>query len=302
MSTFRAMNTDVSVIAVGDDEPRITNEVARIFAGAEERFSRFRDDSELSRLNRATGPTSVSREMFDALVAARRYVEMTDGIFDPAIGATLSALGYDRSFAPGALDREADRELDAPRTRTATFLDVQLDPVRSEVTRPAELQLDLGGMIKGRTVDAAAECLPRHGAIDAGGDAVMRGGGRGWVVRVEHPRDATKHVATLRVRDGAVATSAANRRRWRVARSLRHHLVDPRTQASAQTDLLQATVVAPCAELADVLAKTAFVLGAERGRAFLARWARVGAILVPAHGAPIVCGALDLVTLSEGVL
>jgi thiamine biosynthesis lipoprotein len=115
-------------------------------------------------------------------------------------------------------------------------------------------------------------------------------------VEIEDPRDASRRIATLRVRDGAVATSAANRRRWRVARSIRHHIVDPRTQQSATTDLLQVTVVAPTAELADVLAKTVFVLGAERGRAFLARTAAAGAILVPAVGAPIACGAVDVVS------
>jgi thiamine biosynthesis lipoprotein len=292
MSTFRAMNTDVAVVAPGVDEPRVTEAVARIFADAEARFSRFRDDSELARLNRTEGPIVVSAAMFDALVAARRHVEITGGIFDPAIGGTLIALGYDRSFEPGALDRDTD--VAAPRS--GSFLDVQLDPARREVTRPVELQVDLGGMIKGRTVDEAAACLPRDGAIDAGGDAVLRGGGPdGWLVEIEDPREATRTIARLRVRDGAVATSAANRRRWQVAGAARHHLVDPRTQRSAATDLLQVTILAPTAELADVLAKTVFVLGVEAGRGFLERWPEIGAILVCATGAPIVCGLVDMV-------
>jgi thiamine biosynthesis lipoprotein len=291
MMRFRAMNTDVAVIASAD-EPRVAGAVAQIFADAERRFSRFRDDSELTRLNRAREPIVVSAPLFDALVTARRYVELTGGIFDPAIGGALVALGYDRSFAPGALDRDTD--VAAPRA--ASFLQLELDATRREVTRPAELQVDLGGMIKGRTVDEAAACLPRHGAIDAGGDAVMRGGNDGWLVDVEDPRDATRTIATLRVRDGAVATSAANRRRWQVAGATRHHLVDPRTQRSATTDLLQVTVVATTAELSEVLAKTAFVLGAEPGRAFLDGIAGVGAILVPVAGAPISCGAVEVVS------
>jgi thiamine biosynthesis lipoprotein len=291
MPTFRAMNTDVAVIA-GVDEPSITDAVVQIFADAERRFSRFRDDSELTRLNRARGPMVVSVEMFDALVAARRYVEMTGGIFDPAIGGALVALGYDRSFAPGALDRDAE----VPPPRTGSFLDIQLDPARREVTRPVDMQVDLGGMIKGRTVDEAAAVLPRRGAIDAGGDVVLRGGEPdGWLVDIEDPRDSTRRIATIRVCDGAVATSAANRRRWRVASSTRHHLVDPRTQRSATTDLLQVTVVAPTAELAEVLAKTVFVLGAHAGRAFLERRTDVGGVLVRTLGEPIVCGSVDVV-------
>jgi len=96
----------------------------------------------------------------------------------------------------------------------------------------------------------------------------------------------------VRVRDRAVATSAATRRHWRVARALRHHLVDPRTQRSAVTDLLQATVFAPTAELADVLAKTSFLLGARAGRELIEQRDGIGAVLVPHAGFPIVCGDL----------
>jgi thiamine biosynthesis lipoprotein len=276
MQTFRAMNTDVTVVA----ESTVVDAVARVFADAEQRFSRFRPDSELSRLNRASGPVVVSAPMFEALVAARRHVERTGGLFDPAIGGALAALGYDRSFAPGALDR--DTEGPASHYLAARFLDLALDAAHRVVTRPAHVQLDLGGMIKGRTVDAAAACLPTMGAIDAGGDAVLRGGG--WLVDVEDPRDATRSVATIRVTNAAVATSAANRRRWRVANAVRHHLVDPRTARPADTDLLQVTIVAATAELAEVIAKAVFVLGRRAGEDFLARQDGIGAVLVCESG------------------
>jgi len=287
---FRAMNTDVTVIAERD-EAQVAAQVEQIFADAEQRFSRFRADSELSRLNRSTEPMIVSAQMFDALVTAKRYVELTDGIFEPAIGAALVALGYDRSFAAGALDRDSAGS--APRT--ASLLDVELDATCRIVTRPGGVQIDLGGIVKGRTVDAAAAVLPRRGAIDAGGDQVLRGS-EGWLVGIEDPRDAERTIATLRVRDGAVATSAANRRRWRVQRAQRHHIVDPRTLGSAESDLVQVTVLAPTAELADVLAKTVFVLGSAAGPLLLDRWADVAAVLVPAQGEPLVYGELEVVS------
>ena len=291
MFTFRAMNTDVRVITTGD-EARVAYAVSGVFAEAEARFSRFRDDSGLSRINRSCEPMVVSAPMFDALATARRYVEQTGGLFDPAIGGALAALGYDRSFAPGALDREHDKA--APSA--ATFLSVELDAARKTVKRPSHVQLDLGGMIKGRTVDEAAAHLPLRGAIDAGGDIVVRGGGsKGWRIDIEDPRDSSRTIGAVRVRDGAIATSAANRRRWRVARSVRHHLVDPRTQRSAVTDVLQATVIAPTAERADVFAKTVFLLGVERGLELIESH-NLGAVVINAHGEVITCGSIDLVT------
>jgi thiamine biosynthesis lipoprotein len=172
-----------------------------------------------------------------------------------------------------------------------------LDPSTRSVTRPEDLQIDLGGMIKGATVDKASVCLEGRGAIDAGGDAALRGRdprGGPWLVDVEDPSDGSRTMATVALSDRAVATSAANRRRWRVGDSLAHHLVDPRTRAPAETDVLQATVVAPTVELADVLAKVAFLLGSAQARRFLERQPDVGAVLVRRTGDLVVVGDVDL--------
>jgi thiamine biosynthesis lipoprotein len=159
--------------------------------------------------------------------------------------------------------------------------------------RPPGVHIDLGGMVKGRTVDRAGRLLPSPGAVDAGGDAIFLGAGpdgTGWLVDVEDPRDASRSVATLRLSDCAVATSAANRRHWRVGTARVHHIVDPRSQRPAESDLAQATVIAPTAELADVLAKTSFILGARRARAFLERMPGVGGVLVPRAGEVQIVG------------
>lgn len=281
MFALRAMNTDVLVAAPllsEVDEESVARRVADVFASSERIFSRFRPNSELSLLNAATGQVTVSAEMFAALRRARTYNALTGGLFDPAVGGALLAFGYDRSFAPGALDRES-----AKTPRRASFGDVVLDRRTRSVFRPRGVHLDLGGMVKGRTVDRAARLLPSPGVVDAGGDAVFLGAGpdgTGWLVDVEDPRDASRSVATLRLCDCAVATSAPNRRHWRVGTARMHHIVDPRSHRPAESDLAQATVIAPTAELADVLAKTAFILGARLARAFLERMPRVGGVLV----------------------
>jgi thiamine biosynthesis lipoprotein len=207
--------------------------------------------------------------MFDALVSAQAFYEGTSGLFDPAIGAALVALGYDRPFRDGSLDRPENHGV----SRFATFGEVTLEAAQRMVHRPSHVTIDLGGLIKGRTVDEAALLLPESGVIDAGGDMAVRGSGpdaQGWLVDVEDPFDASRTLTTLRVHDRAIATSAANRRRWRVGARTAHHLMDPRTQAPAETDLAQVTVLASTAELADVLAKTFFLLGLEGARIALA--------------------------------
>lgn len=300
MLTFRAMNTDIAV-AASQHEAAVAARVREVFEEAEQRFSRFREDSELSRLNRARGPFRASAELFELLVRARSYVALTGGIFEPAVGGALLALGYDRSFAPGALDRPLeqtfDRFAEGPRPAPSSVLELALDANTRTVMRPPQLQLDLGGLAKGATVDRAAALLGPSGAIDAGGDAYLRGHAEDhepWLVEVEDPRDASRTVATVAVRDQAVATSAGNRRRWRLGGRWVHHLIDPRTSTSADTDLLQATVFAPSAELAEVLAKTAFILGSRLASRWLAAQPRVAAVLIPRDGLPIFIGELEL--------
>ncbi len=286
MFTFRAMNTDVTVST--DDEETATRVVAT-FADAERRFSRFRRDSELAQLNRACGPSTVSEPLFAALVRARRYFDLTHGLFDPAVGGVLAAFGYDRSFAPGALDRTAPTRTE----RAGSFLDIGLDPSTLSVDRPHHVQIDLGGMIKGATVDAAARHLGGRGAIDAGGDAILLGREptRGeWLVDIEDPRNAEQVLLTVAVSGGAVATSAPNRRTWAIGDRAAHHLIDPRTHAPSASGLLQATVFSPRAELADVLAKTAFLLGSREGGRFVASRGATGAVLVGRDGEVIVSG------------
>lgn len=295
MWTFHAMNTQVTVAApeLGHRAERdLAHAAARLFRHAERRFSRFLPDSELAQLNRADGTTTVSAELLELLLRARAHAKETGGLFEPAVGAAMQASGYDRSFAPGVLDREAAPGAVPP----ASISMLEIDERRRRVTRPPEVQVDFGGFLKGLTADRAAALTAAAVIVDAGGDAVLRGappGEAGWTVEIEDPHDAAQTLGALIVRDSTVATSAANRRRWRRGTQAMHHLIDPRTGAPARTDLAQATVLASTAELADVMAKVAFLLGSEAAIRELERRG-LGAVLVLHDGAIRTTNAVEL--------
>ncbi len=297
-ATFRAMGTDVSVVVPGSSELGewlLARVAAAVFQASERHFSRFRPDSELSRLNRWDGPFVASPTLLAALERASAYVSLTEGLFDPTIGEAIVAAGYDRPFGPGALDRDEAAHTVGPGV---CFRDLKVDPVAQTVVRPPSAQLDFGGFIKGWAADVAAHLLPATGALDAGGDVVLRGAGpdgQGWLVDVEDPRDPSRALLTLRIRDRAAATSAPNRRRWWRGGVAQHHLVDPRTGRPSASDLAQATVVASSAERADVLAKTAFLLGEAEGGRFLARMEDTAGVLVANAGGVRLVGDLEVV-------
>lgn len=278
-SVFAAMGTEIRVITPGDHEASL-HAVAQLFTETERCLGRFDEASELSRLNRASEPVVVSPLLFEALTRAARHVAATQGLFDPAVGSALLAAGYTRSFAPGALDRPAPAQAPGVRRR---FAELRLDPARRLVARPPGLLLDLGGFVKGWTADRAARLLPSTSVIDAGGDAVLRGAGEdgaGWLIDVEDPFDPDAVLRTLRVTGRAVATSGVSRRRWITAGEEQHHLIDPRTGRPARSDLVQVTVVGESAEEAELLAKTALLLGAREGSRWLRARPGIAALLV----------------------
>jgi thiamine biosynthesis lipoprotein len=122
-------------------------------------------------------------------------------------------------------------------------------------------RLDPSGLVKGWSVQRAAEMLQAAGAADffigAGGDIVTRGRpepGRRWHVGVRHPELAGETAAVLEVDSLAVATSGAYERG--------QHIIDPRTRR-APVGLLSVTVAGPSLTYADAFATAAFVMGEE---------------------------------------
>jgi thiamine biosynthesis lipoprotein len=270
---FRAMNTDVEIVAVDWRQSALLVSAAQIFVDIEARFSRFRADSELSLLNaRAGEAVAVSPQLLQIIERAIYFNRLTGGVFDPAILPDLEAAGYDRSFelvSPTAPTRAA-----RPAVRHASIADVRIDRQRRALTAPGDVRIDLGGIGKGHAVDAAAHALTpaRDFMINAGGDIFASGnasGGAGWPVAVSDPADEQRDLDVVILRDEAVATSTIARRRWQRGDAWHTHIIDPRTRLSVDNDVVSVSVIAPTATEADVFAKTALLMGAGDGSRFL---------------------------------
>jgi thiamine biosynthesis lipoprotein len=155
---------------------------------------------------------------------------------------------------------------------------VYVSPHRGVVRLPPGTRLDLGGIGKGRAADLVATHLSRrltdlgatdHGVlVNLGGDVRCVGApapGEPWRVDISDPRDRRASLATLALPHGGVATSTTARRAWTTPDGPAHHLIDPRTGASADAGVVAATVVAADASWAEVLAKAILVGGIDEG-------------------------------------
>jgi thiamine biosynthesis lipoprotein len=226
------------------------------FAASDEAMSRFRDDSEITRLNRLAGadrPLRVSRRLRLALVVADRARRATDGRFDPCVLADLDRLGY--RGAP----------IGAARTRGPAERALWVDETGVRLEQP----VDLGGIGKGLALRWAAERVrvvhpSASFLLEAGGDIVTHGhapDGGPWTIGIEDPAGGHEPLAVIGVRSAAVATSSVRVNRWRAGERIVHHLIDPSTGEAADAGLLAVTVADRDPAWAEVWSKALFVAG-----------------------------------------
>jgi FAD:protein FMN transferase len=232
----------------------------------DETCSRFRDASELSRLNRSAGNgwVRVSPLLEEALLAALAAAEMTGGLVDPTVGKALAEAGYGVTFT--AIVDEGGAAGDLTIAPVAGWQAISHDADRHAFRLPAGASIDLGASGKAWASDrAAAAVFAQLGVpvlVECGGDVAVRGPHPqgGWPVRVAAAEDAAgwQDVAIF---DGGLATSGTTSRRWRRGGVEMHHIIDPATGLPAETPWAMATVAAATCLEANAAATAAVILG-----------------------------------------
>jgi FAD:protein FMN transferase len=276
--SFRAMNTDVDVIVYHDLSPSDAFlNIRMLFERQEARFSRFRPDSLLSRLN--AGET-VSDELLARVCRhALQAFEFTGGLFNPMVLPALRAAGYDRTFEDVSGGNPQAQPV--PDPREALVLEGDSVSLRHG-------QLDLGGIVKGWTVDLAVEAIVASYPnlfVNAGGDLRCEGsepGVDGWSVAVAGlPGQAAPWEGAM---TGAVATSTTRKRRWTPASGgVAHHLIDPRTGLPSASPFAQVSAWADDTRTAECWAKAVVVGGESAAKRAMA--AGVELVVIESDGA-----------------
>jgi thiamine biosynthesis lipoprotein ApbE len=247
---------------------RAKTAVDTLLRAVDEACSRFREDSELSRLNAAPGrETEVSPLLATALAAALRAARLSGGAVDPTVGPAVRAAGYGVDFALVPAD---GGPIDLPAAPVPGWRLVRFDERRQTVCLPPGVELDLGATAKALAADlAAVAALDAAGGggvlVSLGGDIAVGGetAPGGW--RIQAGEDSREPVdparETIRIVSGGVATSSTTVRRWRRGGVELHHLIDPATGRPTTGPWRTATVVAATCLDANIAATTAIVHG-----------------------------------------
>jgi FAD:protein FMN transferase len=276
--TFRAMGTEIELLVEAEGADDALAAAESEFHRLEALLSRFRDDSELSQLNR-DGSIDAGPDLLRVVELALAARERTGGRFDPTVHDAVVAAGYNRTFTA--------MPPDGPATGTPVPGGgaVRVDGTRIELDRG--VCIDLGGIGKGYAAERAAEPLATAGPclVNAGGDIATRGGS--WPVGVT-TGDGT---LTLELSGSALATSGRDRRVWRRGGRELHHLIDPVTGDASASDVMLITVIAADAVDAEVLATSLFLAGMNAAAA-AADAAGVPVVLVGEDGRTLLAGGL----------
>jgi thiamine biosynthesis lipoprotein ApbE len=257
-----------SVVVAVEDPPALAlaSSAARaVITEIDRTCSRFRADSELSRINSHAGSgfLEVSALLDEVIGVALDAAAATDGLVDPTIGALIERAGYTVTFRDLPLDGPAI-ELEI---RSAPGWESVLHRRRDRmVALPDGASLDLGAVGKAwaadRAAHAAAERIGGAALVSCGGDVAVAGPDRadGWRVRVAQAIDAADSQDVL-VFDGGLATSGTESRAWRRGGQTLHHILDPSTGLPSVSPWLMASVAAATCAGANAAATGAIVLG-----------------------------------------
>lgn len=302
---FPAMGTINSITLLHTTQKEPVLQARSLVLDLDKKFSVFRPESELSRLNaRSGGPwVPVSDDLFSILLESQRCRALSCGAFDVTIGA-LTSYWKDAVRQSGPLEgrrRPAPPEiayspLKKPDTPEVAYSPLEMDDAgrRVRLTAPGS-KIDLGGIAKGYAIDRLYSLFHEIGVkealINLGGSVCVLG--RALCVGIRNPFDpAGKPLGSLMLEDSCAVTSGSYERGFDECGVRYHHIIDPRTGRPSESGLLSVTLIGKNAAQLDGLATAAFILGTDKSAPLLASLGIEG-IFVTASGEVLVTPGLS---------
>ncbi len=262
---FVAMASDCEVRLAGVSATRAHILAAQAIAEVQRieiKFSRYRTDSVVSRINAAAGndvPITIDAETAQLLAFATQLFELSDGLFDATSGVLRQVWDFKAGRKPSA------QQLAEVLPRIG-WNHVQWNDQTARLMQPG-MELDFGGFGKEYAADRATTLLmnegAQHGLVNLGGDIRVIGpqaDGSPWLMGIRHPRQDDAVVASIPITSGALATSGDYERFFAEGSERFCHILNPKTGWPAQ-HWQSISVIAPVCVAAGAMSTTAMLKG-----------------------------------------
>lgn len=297
--TIFAMDTVMLFTARGPGAPAALEEAIAEVQRLDGLLSAQAPDSEISRLN-ARGRAPVSEDTAALLERASAIGVETGGLFDCTVYPLMELWGFpSKTYRVPAEDEIA---------ALLPLVDSAMIRVGNGEAALGEGQrVDLGGIAKGYASARVMEIFKAHGLksamVSLGGNVQAMGErpeGGGWRIGVQDPRGGVDYPAVVEAKDVAVVTSGGYQRYFEEDGKRYIHILDPRTGAPAESDLLSVTVVSPDGALADALSTAAYVMGLEGAASYWRTHDGFELILIAEDGSLYVTEGLEKTVETPG--
>jgi len=264
-----AMGTGFSIVAYGGDRGRLQTAIAQGLEEArrlDEMLSNYKPDSEWSQMNRRAADRlfPASTELFELLSACVEYSRASEGTFDISVGPLMKLWGFYKGT--GHLPHRAEVR---GAMSLVGYRNILLDASNHWVRFARKgVELDPGGIGKGYAVDRIAQILKdqgvQHALVSGGGSSMYAIGAPpnepGWKAEIKNPRDPSKTIASVFLKDESMSTSGSYEKFFRAEGKLFSHIMDPRTGFPAQ-GMLSTSVITPKTIDSEAWAKPYYILG-----------------------------------------
>lgn len=274
------------VYQINTETDTLHNSIKRLLSEIEAQTNRYKEDSEISRLNRKSGREALklSKHLFKIIEASLKYCRLSEDQLDISIGPLLD------------LWRKSEKENILPDSgqikkalQLVDFRKIKLYTGKQEVFLEQKgMSLDLGAAVKGYAADCTVALLKKNnvqwGLLDFGGNIYALGqknNQRKWRIGLQDPFSARgKSLAYLDVSNRAVVSSGSYERFYTIKGKNYHHIFDVKSGFPVKNSLVAVSVISKSALEADLLSTLLFLMGLEKGMDFVMRDPDIHAVFI----------------------
>ncbi|TDP06518.1 FAD:protein FMN transferase [Halanaerobium congolense] len=277
------MDTLVQMRAHGENADAAVEESMKRIEEIENLMSKTIETSDIYQLNNNPNQIiEVSKQSLEVLKKAKNYAEITEGDFDPTIGALVELWGIGTKNA----SVPPENKIKAALANTG-YQYLNLDDNYAKIIK-AGVKLDLGGIAKGYAAEEVKKIVEKNGVehafVNLGGNVLVIGDkvdGSSWKIGIQDPRAGRGDVmAIIDAVDLTIVTSGNYERYFEENGKLYHHIIDPKTGYPAENNLLSVSIISHNSFDADALSTAVYVMGLEKGMEFIENIDDVGVMFI----------------------
>lgn len=266
------MDTYMKFTVYGTDREKALNEICDRVKELDNKFSIIRDGA-IKNLNESHKTSD--EEAVNLIKRACDISKDTNGAFDITVYPLMKEWGF--------ITKEFTVVSDERLNEILANVNYEKIDISDEIKTPSDVEVDLGGIVKGYTGDVIADVLKKYrvkcAIVSLGGNVEIyskKPDGKPWKVAIENPdkdeNPDVKPAAYLEIndaRDGKAIVTSGDYERFFKADGVRyHHIIDPKTGKPANNGIRSVTIVSDDGTMADALSTALFVMGKDKATSY----------------------------------